>query len=310
MIKGTSIFVFAIAVLLTIFSAGIYAGIYSGGTGEQNDPYLIATAEDLNDIGNHYEDFDKHFVLVNDINLADYTGTQFNIIGDIGTRFKGVFDGNEHKVWNFSWDSSGEDYIGLFGWVDTEGQIKNLGLENVDVNVLDGSWIGGLVGWNSGSISNCHVRGTVTGSRSEGSGSDYYHIGGLVGYNSSNGSISNSYVVGCVSGIDFYTGGLLGTNNGTVSNCYAATIVSGKNDTAGLVGHNCHGTVSNCYATGSVSGYLITGGLVGHNCFGTISNCYAVASVDGDVYTGGLVGRSAEFIRNQLKTIADLGLGG
>jgi len=292
MTEEKSIFVFAIAALLTIFSAGVYAGTYSGGTGEPNDPYLIVTAEDMNEIGADSNDWDKHFLMVVDINLADYNGTEFNIIGDFGIRFKGVFDGNDHKVWNFSWDSSGRDYIGLFGCVDTEGQIKNLGLENIDVNAVNGSWVGGLVGWNRGSISNCYVAGTVKGPNGAGSGSDYYNIGGLVGYNFFNGSISNSYVVGCVSGIDFYTGGLLGTNNGTVSNCYAATIVSGKNDTAGLVGHNCHGTVSNCYATGSVSGYCITGGLVGHNCFGTISNCYAVASVDGDVYTGGLVGRS------------------
>lgn len=54
---------------------------YSGGTGEPNDPYRIATPEDLNDIGNHLEDFDKHFILVNDVNLAGYTGTQFSKIG-------------------------------------------------------------------------------------------------------------------------------------------------------------------------------------------------------------------------------------
>jgi hypothetical protein len=54
---------------------------YSGGTGQPNDPYRIATAEDLNDIGNYAEDWDKHFILINDVNLAEFTGTQFNIIG-------------------------------------------------------------------------------------------------------------------------------------------------------------------------------------------------------------------------------------
>jgi len=76
---------------------------YSGGTGEPNDPYRIAKAEDLNDIGNYEEDWDKHFVLVNDVNLAEYTGTQFNIIGrwiwwDDNKPFTGVFDGAGRPV--------------------------------------------------------------------------------------------------------------------------------------------------------------------------------------------------------------------
>jgi hypothetical protein len=77
------------------------AGTYSGGTGEPDDPYRIATANDLNDIGNHVEDFNKHFVMVNDIDLAEYTGTQFNIIGPF---FCGVVDGNGHAISNFTYD--------------------------------------------------------------------------------------------------------------------------------------------------------------------------------------------------------------
>jgi hypothetical protein len=71
---------------------------YSGGDGSVEDPYRIATAEDLNDIGNHVEDFNKCFVLVNDINLAAYTGTQFNMIADTNNPFTGVFDGNGHTI--------------------------------------------------------------------------------------------------------------------------------------------------------------------------------------------------------------------
>ncbi len=70
-----------VALAVISISANVaYCGTYSGGTGELNNPYRIATANDLNDIANHTDDFDKHFILVNDINLADYTGTQFNII--------------------------------------------------------------------------------------------------------------------------------------------------------------------------------------------------------------------------------------
>jgi hypothetical protein len=220
---------FAMAVLL---SASAFAGTYSGGTGEPNDPYLIATAEDLNDIGNHPEDFNKCFLMVDDINLADYTGTQFNIIGEHpGNPFTGVFDGNDHKIWNFSFSSFGRSYIGLFSYVRSEGQIMNLGMENIDVNVVNGGYVGGLVGYNRGLISNCYATGTVTASYSsselveENKASNYssttgvlsyYHFGGLVGYNLYNGKISNCYANICVSGTGVYIGGLVGTNDGTV----------------------------------------------------------------------------------------------
>ncbi|GAI76806.1 unnamed protein product, partial [marine sediment metagenome] len=76
---------------------------YSGGTGEPNDPYQIAGANDMNEIGTHTEDWGSHFLLVNDINLAEYTGTEFNIIGPNAiTPFTGVFDGNGHTISNFT----------------------------------------------------------------------------------------------------------------------------------------------------------------------------------------------------------------
>lgn len=77
---------------------------YSGGTGEPNDPYLINTAEQMNEIGLsvNWDDWDKHFKLMADINLADYTGTEFNIIGNYDNPFTGVFDGNDHTISNFA----------------------------------------------------------------------------------------------------------------------------------------------------------------------------------------------------------------
>lgn len=311
MAKVEPIIVFVAAALLTILSASVSAGTYSGGTGEPNDPYLIATAEDLNDIGNHIEDWNKHFLTVADINLADYTGTQFNVIGTYPSDpFNGVFDGNDHKVWNFNWSSFGRDYIGLFGYVGNEGQIKNLGMEGADINDINGSRIGVMVAYNQGTITNCYCTGSATGHQLVGglvginggsisncyaissvSGSSY-HTGGLVGNNLSDGTISDCYATGEVSGDWWYNGGLVGTNNGMVLSCYATARVLGINDTAALVGHNCHGTIINCHATGEVSGDWYNGGLVGKNCYGTVTNCYATASVDGNYYTGGLVGDS------------------
>jgi len=250
MTKGKSFFVFATAVLLIIFSAGVYAGTYSDGTGEPNDPYLIATAEDMNEIGADSNDWDKHFLMVDDINLADYNGTEFNIIGNLSKSFTGVFDGNNHKIYNFSYQGAGSR-IGIFGYVSSNhALIKDVTL--IDPNIkTSGSRVGSLVGdLNRGTVSDCGVDGCRV------QGTD--NVGGLVGFSFYDGEISNCYAAGYVLGSNFYAGGLLGTNDGMVSNCYAKTLVSGQTDTANLVGHNCHGIVSNCYATGSVSGYWMT----------------------------------------------------
>jgi len=84
---------------------------YGGGTGEPNDPYLIYTAEQLDDIGAEPNDWDKHFKLMADIDLSAYEGTDFNIIGywvqwyfPDNMPFTGVFDGNGHRISNFTYN--------------------------------------------------------------------------------------------------------------------------------------------------------------------------------------------------------------
>jgi len=292
-----SILVLAIVVLLWI-GTGTDAR-YSGGTGEPNDPYQIATAEDLNDIGNHQEDWNKHFILVNDVNLAEYTGMQFKIIGSWIYRgnpnnkpFAGVFDGNDHKIWNFTWASTGRDGIGLFACVGKDGQIKNLGMENVNVNVNgteeEGFYVGGLVGFNEGTISSCYSSGSVSGNE---------HVGGLAGSNWP-GRIMNCYSKSSVSGC-WEVGGLVGDNEGTISSCYSSGSVSGYSDVGGLVGDNSDGIISSCYSTGTVSGGHPTGGLVGYNRLGgDILKSYYTGSVSGDWYVGGLVGWNCDTITN------------
>jgi hypothetical protein len=234
---------------ITVLWAGTAADArYSGGTGEPNDPYRIATAEDLNDIGNHKEeDLNKHFILINDVNLAGYTGTQFNIIGpDWSNAFTGVFDGNDHKIWNFTLSSTRtRQYgIGLFGYLGSSGQIKNLGMENVDVNAIDGWYVGGLAGYNYyGTIANCYSTGSV-------SGTDY--VGGLVGFNHQCSRISYCYSKSSILGHD-YVGGLMGINQGPMSSCYSTGSVSGTDYVGGLLGCN-SAPITDCYSTGSVTG--------------------------------------------------------
>jgi len=82
---------------------------YGGGTGEPNDPYLIYTAEQMNEIGADSNNWDKHFKLMAAIDLSSYTGTSFNIIGYNDWRgnkpFRGVFDGNDKTISNFTYNS-------------------------------------------------------------------------------------------------------------------------------------------------------------------------------------------------------------
>ena len=272
------------------------AGTYNGGNGSAEKPYRISTPQNMNEIGTDLGDWGSHFVMVNDVNLADYTGTEFNIIGNSIKQFVGVFDGNDHTVSNFTYTTTDTDYIGLFGWVDdANAMIKDLTLVDPNVNTAgESDFVGSLVG--------VLINGTVTGCGVEGgsvSGGDDA-TGGLVGGNFYGGTISNCYATGSVTGGNFGTGGLVGSDceGGTISNCYATGSVTGYgNYTGGLVGCGAYSTtITNCYATGSVTGgEYCSGGLAGGNTYGsTITNCFATGNVVGGNYTGGLVGYNSD----------------
>ncbi len=271
-------------VLLTIsFSALPAQAKYGGGTGEPNDPYLIFDANQMNAIGLHEEDWDKHFILMADIDLAGFTGASFNIIGtDYDNPFRGVFDGNSHTISNFTYTSTARDNVGLFGYARWGAEIKDVGLIDPNVDAGLGDYVGSLVGsfGDYGTITNCYVEsGSVAGK---------YRLGGLVGYNF--GTITNCYSTAGVSG-NSHVGGLVGRNwYGTITVSYSTGSVSGKRDVGGLVGSIYYGTITNCCSTGSVSGNYDVGGLVGENGHGTIANCYSSGSVAGDWHVGGLVG--------------------
>ncbi|MHC4559123.1 MAG: GLUG motif-containing protein [Planctomycetota bacterium] len=264
---------------------------YGGGTGVAEDPYLIYTADQLDMLGILECDWDKHFKLMADIDLAPYTGADFNFIGiHEFNPFTGVFDGNGHTISNFNYSTTDYSYsmtdwyAGLFKYVE-RGTIKNLGLIN-PVVATTGSNTGSLVGClEEGTISNCYVDGASV------SGDSW--IGGLVGICSS-GMITNCYSTGMVNG----GGGLVGRNDGgIITNCYSVVGVTGTTDVGGLVGVNDHGTVTNCYSSGDVSGAENVGGLSGSS-EGTIANCYSTGSVSGQGGVGGLVGSNSDTITN------------
>ncbi len=216
------------------------------------------------------------------------TGAGWQPIGDSSDAFTGKFEGNDHTISDLTIDRSlTTEWIGLFGYTGSGAEIANVGLLNV--NITGSSNVGSLVGSNDGSITNSYATGSVSGDTA----------GGLVGGNG--GSITNSYATGSVSGDT--AGGLVGGNGGSITNSYATGSVSG--DTAGgLVGQNNFGSIRNSYATGSVSGGS-AGGLVGVNS-GSIANSYAMGSISGSFFfgsAGGLVGDSYfGFIANSYAT--------
>jgi hypothetical protein len=252
--------------------------------------------EDFNDFAADANYWDDYTRLETDVNLAGRVYERAVIAPDTnnsnyvfdGTVFSGVFDGNDHKITNLVIDDGGAggDFLGVFGFIDDGGEAKNLGLEGGSVSGT-GDRIGGMVGVNLSSISNCYSTGDVSGT-----GAD---VGGLIGSNY--GSASNCYSANTGSG-DEHVGGLVGWNHSIVSHCYSTNSVIGNHWVGGLVGRN-DGSVSNCYSTSDVSGYDDVGGLVGLN-IDSVSNCYSTGDVNGVKDVGGLVGSNKSSLSNCL----------
>ncbi|MHC4569538.1 MAG: hypothetical protein ACYTE3_27750 [Planctomycetota bacterium] len=124
---------------------------YGGGTGEPDDPYLIYTAEQMNEIGANFRtDWDKHFKLMANIDMSAYVDRSFNIIGSNNNNaFRGVFDGNGKRIWNLTYTATNRSYAGLFGYLKgSQAEIRNLELVNPRINAGTGSYVGSLVGFN------------------------------------------------------------------------------------------------------------------------------------------------------------------
>jgi hypothetical protein len=273
---------------------------YSGGTGEPNKPYQIATADDLILLGGSPEDYDKHFVLTADIDLdpnlpggkvferAVIAPDTNDDVKDLfqGTPFAGVFDGNGHAISNLA--ISGRSYIGLFGKLESVAIVRNLGI--VDASIT-GIYVGGLVGENYGSIYTCSTEGTVS----------IYGLsaGGLC--HSNYGNITTSYSTAMVSGYECPAGGLVGYNYGSISSSYSTGSVYGEGAAGGLVGHNL-GSITTSYSTSIVDVYeFVAGGLVGIND-GSITTSYSTGAISGVEHIGGLVGYNTSDITSCYST--------
>jgi hypothetical protein len=205
-------------------------------------------------------DWDKHFKLVADVDLLAFDGkdgrSAFNVIGtDRQNPFTGVFDGNDQTISHLTIKRG--DYVGLFGYLGSMAEVRNLGV--VDVNIAgSGGFVGGLVGANSGNVMRCYSSGSVTG---EGP------VGGLVGSNW-NGEVTQSHSISAVSGTDG-VGGLVGENGrvmrawGIIIESYSTGLVSGSGwSVGGLVGGN-GGTVTACFWDTQTSGQATSDGGTG-----------------------------------------------
>ena len=255
-------------------------GRYNGGTGEPNNPYRIATAEDLNDIGIHFEDYNSHFVMVNDIDLSAYTGSQFNIIASSEERpFAGVFDGNDHAIRNFTYSGG---FVGLLGYVNGPNDVmKDLGVIDSYVVPDDFGLSGTLVVYlQEGRVSNCRVENGIV----QGGGS-----GGLVAFNGVTIWRCSASITGGGRGI----GGLVGENYGNISECFSTGELNAVSDLGGLCWRN-DGTIKDCYSAVYCRGTSFTpkciAGLLTYNS-GLVENCYSVGRVIGfGSDSGGLIG--------------------
>ncbi|MDR0515698.1 MAG: MBG domain-containing protein [Fibromonadaceae bacterium] len=241
--------------------------------------FIITTPEQLAGLAKLVNDGTQTFsgktiTLGANILLNDTTGWQnwaitapansWTAIGTSSTNFGGTFDGAKFVIAGL-YISSSNGFQGLFGYIASNGEVKNIGVVNSYIEG-DGA-TGSLAGQNDGTITNSYATGNV-------SGIGGYDVGGLAGYNG--GSIVNSYATGNVSGTGI-VGGLVGSDFGiTITNCYATGNVSGTEGIiGGLVGLY-GGQIVNSYATGNVTGISSVGGLMGESwgSGGIITNSY------------------------------------
>ena len=272
-----------------------------GYTDDGQGNYTVTTAEGLKNIAelvNEEWKLDINITLTDDIDLKGIDWTPIGI--DYNHQYTGTFDGGGHTITGLTVTGS-DQYAGLFGYIDTGGKVKDVTLEDVKIESNHSSgYVGGVAGWSYGTLENCSVSGSVSGS---GSSSD---VGGVVGYQMG-GSITGCSSSATVKGTQ-RAGGMAGaTNSGaSLTGCYATgdvTLVSNDIGTCyagGVVGNNgSSSTLKACYAWGSVtgsksSGTVYVGGVTGSNDLGTLTACYhAKGTVSGpDGTTGGVAGRN------------------
>ena len=247
-----------------------------GYTIESNGSYTVTSADGLMNIAELVNGGKSDINITLDTDI-DLTGKNWTPIGtSFSNKYTGTFDGGGHTIKGLT-VTTNDQFVGLFGSIGYAGTVKNVMMEDVQITSNHGSgFAGGVAGFSDGTIENCSVSGSVSGT---------VYVGGVVGAQwngSTTGCSSSATVKGTV-----YVGGVVGQTNGgaTMTACYATGNVIIEIDPVsnisggGLVGLNGGNGVCACYATGNVTstgsstGYMHIGGFLGNN-YTTVTACY------------------------------------
>ena len=248
-----------------------------GYTIESNGSYTVTSADGLMNIAKLVNGGKSDINITLDTDI-DLTGKDWTPIGtDYDNSYKGTFDGGGHTITGLTFTTN-DEYAGLFGQLNRAGTVKNVVMEGVQItsHQIYGGSIGGVVGYSWGTIENCSVSGSVSGT---------VYVGGVVGVQiggSITGCSSSATVKGTVD-----VGGVAGqtNSNATMTACYATgnvtlEIASQNNiDVGGAVGFNGGSRILACYATGNVTSTgsstvnVYIGGFCGYNST-TVTACY------------------------------------
>ena len=307
-----------LAILMLPFTASAQ---FAGGDGSAEDPYTIATPTQLAQLATYvnandavYNAAGVYYKLVADIGLYDY-GENFNdgqgwipigINTPTTARFRGIFDGNGKVIKGLYINNTTLNYIGLFGYSQTNAVIKNLGIENAEIIVNSAAtpYVSGIIGYASATtLSNCWFKGSINVTANT-----TVYSGGIAG-NAATTTLSNCWVSGsinCTATTTIYAGGITGTVATAVSSCWSAcsinaTATSASSNTyiGGISGDIGSGTlISNCYSTDVIkatSNTVFAGGIAGRNYNATVSYCWSISEINSLAVTtsnaGGLVGQ-------------------
>lgn len=245
-----------------------------GYTIESDGSYTVTSADGLMHVADLVNGGKTDINITLDKNI-DLTGKGWTPIGtSFDNSYKGTFDGGGHTITGLT-VTTNDQFVGLFGYLNRAGTVKNVVMEGIQItsNHMFGC-TGGVVGYSWGTIENCSVSGSISGTDC---------VGGVVGSQKA-GSIIGCCTSATVKGTH-YVGGVAGEKWGTMTACYATgnvtlEIASQKNlSGGGVVGLNGGSRVLACYATGNVTstgsstGNVHIGGLLGDN-YTTVTACY------------------------------------
>ena len=241
---------------------------------EDDGSYTVTSADGLMNVAELVNGGKTDINITLDKNI-DLTGKGWTPIGtSFDNSYKGTFDGGGHTITGLA-VTTNDQFVGLFGYLNRAGTVKNVVMEGIQItsNHMFGC-TGGVVGYSWGTIENCSVSGSVSGTDC---------VGGVVG------SQKAGSIIGCSSSATVkgkhYVGGVAGEKWGTMTACYATgnvtlEIASQKNNFGGgVVGLNGGSRVLACYATGNVTstgsstGNVHIGGLFGDS-YTTVTACY------------------------------------